>query len=280
MKLRITLVLLFLILLGSMNNASAKAEHLYIESTHGYYNVGGEILRFDGKREFALQSYSFVSKTNGDTNQTYAKVQMTDSGNNGIVDSQTIPLETSNFKPTFYFNNDNSLQKIEWNMTLFRLPISQLTNPFNDSGFFTDISIGSRTYDRFVKTYKFSTSLEYYEYQIVDGKSTKLFVDVELSTDNNNDGRVFNTAIHIIKRDENSNVIFSYSHSIKEANTISRYLNLLDRPDYQLVPFQFAAIILVIYIYMRAVRYWKSNNFKIVRGEPDEPEKPEASEDE
>ncbi|MHA2253152.1 MAG: hypothetical protein ACXAD7_22510, partial [Candidatus Kariarchaeaceae archaeon] len=123
---------------------------------------------------------------------------------------------------------------------------------------------------------KFVTvNLEYYEYQTINSKIKRLRVNTELSANNENDGRVIKSAIHINKRDGKT-VIFDYNWNIQEVSKVYRYYNLLDQPFLQ-VPYQLGAVLLIIFLYNRILRYWRTNNFKIIREEL--PKEDEVSED-
>jgi hypothetical protein len=102
-----------------------------------------------------------------------------------------------------------------------------------------------------------------------------------MAANNYEDGRTYYTALHIIKRNSDNDVIFDYNWKIYEVDDVESLFNWLDQPIL-LVPYKLGAVVLVIFIYMRIVKYWNDNNYRIVKGGPEEDneeEQPEKGED-
>jgi len=241
---------------------------VYKETLETYSRIDGETFRTEKSREFILDDYSFIELNDNGTITPAVEMEILYDTQRGQVESIIEPLKAANFELTPTFLENGSVSDYSWDMFLFRDVNHPSVNgdPFDDEirTNFTRID-GHRRFD-LVSDEKFvSVNLEYYEYQMINSKMKRLRVNTELSSNNELDGRVIKSAIHIIKRDGKT-VIFDYNWNIQEVSTVYRYYNLLDQP-FLLVPYQLGAVVFIIFLYSRILRYWKVNNYKIIREE-------------
>jgi len=277
-KLPLIVFLVLIIAMSSVSQSTAAVNHLYREKIDAYSRLDGETLRWNLKREFAIDNYDLVPRTNNST-PLYMRYDINNESTNGLYHTETQKLDKTNFFANYEFRTDGRLKVIDWKVKLFRLN-SSCCEPFpiDLRDVLTDSTYNNQRYDLILEADHFSIALEYYEFHVIDGNVQKVRVNTELVTDNYNDGRVYRTALNIVKRDSNGDILFKYKHDIKEVTKLGRTINLLDQPLLW-VPLDLAAVFLVIYIYIRIVRYWKENNYRIIKEEPSPEESDQSQAD-
>lgn len=235
--------------------------HLYEETINSITRVDGEYFRWTETREFLIIDYHPI--TTDDTRQMEIRLQ--DSTQNGRIETITQPLKIANFELTPVLNPDESPLAYLWDIFLFRdvdNP-SLTTSPLDDVIRSAFSKSEQRVFDLDSTNLFFSVNLQHFEKDNTTD-SKRIMVNTELSTKNFKDGRIEKSAVHLKKVDDDGNTIFEYSFEIQEKSTVQRYLNYLDQPSLY-VPLQIASVLLLVYIYVRAHKYWNNNEIMIIK---------------
>lgn len=236
--------------------------NLYEETITSITRVDGEYFRWTESREFLIVDYNPI--TTNDSKEMAIKLQ--DKSQNGRIETIFQPLKITNFELTKVLNIDGTPRAYLWDIYLFRdienpnLALSPLDSVIRTAYAESE----QRVFDLESTELFFSVNLQHFE-QDESGDVERYQVNTELSTKNYEDGRIEKAAIHIKKVDSDDNTVFEYSLEIQEKSIIQRYLNYLDQPSF-FVPLQIGAVLLAVYAYIRAHRYWVENEIKIIRG--------------
>ncbi len=256
-----------------INEVNADNGILYKETIKSNSRISGETLRWETNREFLLENYEFEELNVSGEIIKVAKINLLSNTQNGQYEEIIQPLKAANFELLALLHSDGTVSEFRWEMFLFRdindpaISYDPFDNDIRSN--FTKFA-GHKRFDLDSNLNFLSVNLEYFEYHSIDGKLKRLRVNTELSTNNADDGRILKSAIHIVKRDGDE-ILSVYDWNIQEVNTFYRYFNYLDQP-YLLVPYQIGAVLLIIFVYLIIHSYWKKNNFRIVRIDPDKEE--------
>lgn len=237
---------------------------MYKEKINSYSIYDGEAYRWENTREFLFAGFN--TGTNNDS-EPIANIDVMDDSTASVIHTIVEPYLPMNFRSNPTYNSTGSLLFIEWDIYITRDGVSGNAgfDPFTseDISFFTNN--GHRRYDLISNTTFFSVNLQYYEYQnISEGITEKIKVNAELSTNNLENGRIVRTALHIIKRRSNSDIIFDYSHSIQEVSKIADFFNIIDQPRLAVL-YKLSIVFILIFIYIRIVKYIQKHEIKISR---------------
>lgn len=235
---------------------------LYVEQIDAYANIDGEIYRWDSEREFAYYGHSLEKDENG---TTMAKLRMEDDGNYGQVKELVVDYKAANFDLQAEYLPNGSLSEITWEIIMIRdfKDGSDGGEPFDKFMYDTVFKNGGRRYDIKSNATYFSVNLLYSEYINVTGSGLKeVKTSTELGTNNEADGTIIRSTIHIIKRDENSKILYDFNKSVQMVSTIRSVFNIFDQP-FLWVPIRYLFVFLLIILYRRMNNYLKTHKITI-----------------
>ncbi|MCH8906795.1 MAG: hypothetical protein IH840_06875 [Candidatus Heimdallarchaeota archaeon] len=266
MRFRKLLCILFFVSLLLVIPTSADRGHLYTESIDAYSRIEGETLRWTSKREFLIRDYNFYNVSISPDYDKNVDVEVLHDTNHGQYEILTQPAKKANFNLIATFRDDGRVLDFAWDMYYFRdtnhptletLPLdTEIRDNFRIPG--------NRKYDLDSTNLFFSINLQYNEYLDIEGDVVEVKVNTELGTKNYADGRIERSSIHIVKRLADSTVIFEYNWVYQEVSSVLRYFNFIDQPFLE-VPAIFAAVALIIYVYIKFNRFISKYGIKIVK---------------
>ncbi len=232
---------------------------VFTETRSGYSVYEGQYFRFESKDTYYLESF-VLARDNGAVNLNILK-----DGTDGDLKTITQPLKRANF--IFYFEKDGNLPTqfdmvpllVRENSDINQYPFNNTETTFL-SNIYCEQSSCRFNLEREIDFFNFN--FEFIQVATLNGKPANLTVNVELNTNNFESGLIERTAVHIIKRDENQNIVYRMDHTIKMANKAVRYLRVLDN-DFLEIPYLFLAIWIIARIYTKATNYISENNIKL-----------------
>lgn len=267
---RISIILIVLITLSMPVRADiVDVNVFYKETFEGYSRIDGQNYRFDSEREFLLVSYETTRiNVSGDLERAL-DLTILDDSTTGQPEHVVQIFKPVNFVMETIFLDNGSLAEIKWDIQMYR-DIQDGSIPAGDPFTYIETLIltlpGHKRFDLRNTVDYFSVNLEYYELiQNAAGELVKLKVNADLSTNNDDTGRATRTSLHLIKRDLSKNIVFEYSRKIQEVTVVHEISNYLDQTFIR-IPLQVISMFAFVYVYIRAHKYIKQNNIKIIKG--------------
>ncbi len=263
-------ILLFsLILISIVPTSAGNNQIMYKEEISSFTRTDGATYRWESSREFVFMNYTKTPIVWRGKNTTGVNLYMLDKSNYGQPENVIQPFLPLNFAMNASFLDNGSLSDIEWQMFMMRditdVKATKNLDPFDYSDIYILTRGNNRRYDLRNSEDYFSVNLEYFELvRNTAGNLMKLRVNTDLSTNNDENGLIIRSAIHIIKRDSKSRVVYEYNLMISRVSDMYRLFNYLDQP-FMIVPYKLTAIFLVVYIYMKVSKYIMDNRIRIVK---------------
>ncbi|MCY3411678.1 MAG: hypothetical protein INQ03_08615 [Candidatus Heimdallarchaeota archaeon] len=261
-------LVLIVVLLIFPSSSAEQEEIMYIEKISAYTIIDHQSYRWNLEREFLFQSYS----VQGEGENKTATIYMLTDFQQGSISNITQKHLSFNFEPEVQYLENGSLQHVEWSILLTRDAEEGATgaDPFTRDQINLFTKSGNRRYDLRINQTYFSVNLQYYEFMNNSNHEfEKIKTNTELTTNNNEDGTLIRSAVHIIKRRTDAEIIFEYDWSIQKVSTFHKVFNWFDQPKLW-VPYRIAAILAAIYLYMLGYRYVSRHEITI---KPKETEK-------
>lgn len=261
---RITNLLVLLILLAvSIQPISAETDTIiYKEVIESYSRIDGRTLRWDFEREFLFKGFTLFEDN---SSVTKAKILMEDGSQNGQIEEIIQHFRPVNFLINPIYLSNGTLREIRYDILLVRDAVDggDGGEPFEPSDFVLLTRNGRKRYDLKSNNTFFTVNLQYFEaLNTSKADLEQIKVNTELATNNLEDGTIVRTSIHIIKRNAEQEVLYEYDWSIQKVNNFAKLFNWLDQPMLW-VPAQIGLVFLLVYIYIRAQRYWSTNKISL-----------------
>lgn len=263
-KLLIALLISFVFIISMfiLNFDNVNDSWTYTISSNGYTRYNGLTYKIDESREISLLSYDFINQS-GKISVNYRYLETDAYGYPLFVQEN---VYRTNFISAVQFTNSthDQISNIKYSFQLFRINAQ-------DRGLYNEAQsdLIDNSFDRYNIEFTpifFNVNLAYYEFHNEGGHDIKLKVHVELSTRNYEDGRVYYSAAHIIKRDLDKNIISEVSYVLQEENTIQKYGRMFQQPNLE-VPYIFTLTIVIIIAYHDIVNYISTNKIKLFHKE-------------
>ncbi len=244
---------------------------MYIETIDSYSRVDGRTYKWNMEREFTISDYSVYLDNN---TEKMANIVMMDDSEYGLPHNVSQPYKAFNFNPTARYLDNGSIEAIEWEMFFVRdfEAGGKGSDPFDkDSVKLFTGNADHRRYDVKSNTTFFTANLQYLERLNIDTDDELeiLKVNTEVSTNNREDGYIIRSAIHIIKRDANQDIVFEYSRSIQMVDKLSEFINIFDQPALY-VPFKLGIILAFVFAYIKASKLYKKYDISIKKKSDEE----------
>ena len=255
---------------------------IFLEEINSYSYIDGRVYRWDMERQFTLLEFERISETS--INETSkVELKLLDDTHRGEPEIIVEPSKIMNFDMEFFIHDDRKIEEIRWKTFLTRdvnNPEINAGEPFSAQELQHFIVSGNKRFDVKSSPDFFSANLQYSEFHNDSNDiEVKRKVNTELSANNDENGIIIRSAMHIIKRDNESNVIFEYDSSIQRIDGLTKFVNFFDKP-YLWIPYQIGFAILALNAYIQGQKYWTKHGLKIIKTNVEKPElKSDAAED-